>query len=117
MVDFALLFQPSAEAPPPAFEALLRSLPFEERTLCQTDYGPLQFFPAPVAIETKTSSGVLEEAKVQLGVWVAAWFKRMRLLLPNHKGEMIPVPMVVVQGGNWTAYYVCEKDGRIVRAT
>jgi len=114
LVDFALLFQPNHKDPPMAFQALLQSLPFEQRTLSQTDYGPLRYFPAPVAIETKTSSGDLEEAKVQLGVWVAAWFRRVRLLLRGNT-ETIPVPMIVIEAGKWAVYYACDQENAIVR--
>lgn len=82
MVDYALVLQPmadSADSPPMAYQTLLRSLPIDQYALSQTDYGPLCYF-SPIAIEAMTNSGDLEEAKIQLGVWVAAWFQRMRML-------------------------------------
>ena len=116
IVDFILLLRPSQQSTPPtAVQALLQSLPFDQRTLNQTDYGSLRYFPAPVAIETKTTSSDLEEAKVQLGVWVAAWFRRIRLLLGgSNDKETIPVPMIVVEAGKWAVYYACEREEAVV---
>lgn len=51
---------------------------------------------------------------MQLGVWVAAWFRRIRLLLRNTDEEAIPVPMVVVEAGKWAVYYACEREDAIV---
>ncbi|KAK3339773.1 hypothetical protein B0T25DRAFT_363282 [Lasiosphaeria hispida] len=115
IVDFVLVLQPRFETTKPPSYALVQDLPLNEQTLNQTDYGPLQYFPAPVPIETKTTRGDLEEAKVQLGVWVAAWFRRMRLL-PRHTDEAkatIAVPMITVDASRWAVYYACERDDSI----
>ena len=97
------------DSPPITYQTLLRSLPIDQYALSQTDYGPLCYFPAPIAIETKTNSGDLEEAKIQLGVWVAAWFQRMRLLFPQDYQTM-PVPLLVARAESWMAYYACERE-------
>lgn len=114
MVDFALLLMP-----PPgsllraALERLLGDLPLDMKALSRSDYGPLRDFPAPVAIETKTSSGNMEEARVQLGIWTAAWFKRMREL-SRHGDRVIAVPLLMVESEQWWLYYACEEDHGIV---
>ncbi|KAL1838257.1 hypothetical protein VTJ49DRAFT_2866 [Mycothermus thermophilus] len=118
MVDFAILL-----APPPSsalyssLDRLSMMLPPGERSLNQTDYGPLELYPAPVAIETKGSGGDMDQAKVQLGVWVAAWFKRMNELVPPsrrvHGNRHLAVPLLAVHGDNWSLYYACETDDSI----
>lgn len=116
MVDYALVLQPMAAASdrqPTAYQTLLRSLPIDQYTLSQTNYGPLRYFPAPIAIETKMTDGELEDAKIQLGVWVAAWFQRMRLLFPHY--TTMPVPLLIARAENWTVYYACEHEEGIVR--
>jgi hypothetical protein len=119
MVDFALLLAPPADSPlQQAMKRLLRNLPLNMKSLSQSDYGPLRHYPAPVAIETKTSSGNMEEAKVQLGVWTAAWFKRMGDLSRHgdrDNGEaMIAVPLLMVEAEQWSLYYACDEENGIV---
>ncbi|KAH8747769.1 hypothetical protein F5883DRAFT_436950, partial [Diaporthe sp. PMI_573] len=89
------------------------------------DYGPLRKFPAPVAIETKTAGGDIEEAKVQLGVWTAAWFKRMADLDRQSKSKglrikmktsprSLGVPLLLIEGHRWSLYVACENDADII---
>jgi len=114
IVDFAIVLQPPHENEEPPSYTLVQGLPFDERTLNQTDYGPLKYFPAPVPVETKTTRGDLEDAKVQLGVWVAAWFRRIRLLPHRTDEATIPVPMITVDGAKWAVYYACEREDKII---
>ncbi|KAL2138126.1 hypothetical protein VTI28DRAFT_7400 [Corynascus sepedonium] len=46
----------------------------------QTDHPPLMRSPAAVTIETKVAGASLEEGRLQLGVWTAAWHRRMEML-------------------------------------
>ena len=118
-VDFALVLMPPSDSPlQQAMWHLLRDLPMDKKCLSQTDYGPLYFFPAPVAIATKAPNGDKEEAKIQLGIWTAAWFKRMRELL-WHVGRasderVISVPLLMAEGQHWSLYYAHETDQNIV---
>ncbi|KAK3349687.1 hypothetical protein B0T25DRAFT_582571 [Lasiosphaeria hispida] len=57
------------------------------------------------------TDGDLEDAKIQLGVWVAAWFQRMRLLFPHY--TTMPVPLLIARAGIWTVYYACEHENGI----
>ena len=114
-VDMALLYRPTNSESPEliALENLLRSLPSATASLNQSDYGILRRFPAPVSIETKIPGGDVEEAKVQLGVWTAAWYKRMRDLCPNRKQRLFNVPLFLVEGDRWSLYVACEKESAI----
>jgi hypothetical protein len=49
-------------------------------TVNQTDYTPLTRPLAAVAIGTKILDAFIEEARVQLVVWTAAWHRRMEAL-------------------------------------
>ncbi|KAL2178466.1 uncharacterized protein P884DRAFT_258571 [Thermothelomyces heterothallicus CBS 202.75] len=57
----------------------MRSSGLVSAHLCvnQTDYPPLMRSPAAVTIETKVGGASLEEGRLQLGVWTAAWHRRM----------------------------------------
>lgn len=119
MVDFALLLMPPSDSPlNKTMKQLFCSLPPDMRAVSQSAYGPLRSYPAPVAIKTKANNGDTEEAKVQLGVWTAAWFARMRELLRFSNGATgrgtIAVPLLIVESAQWSLYYACENDYTIV---
>ncbi|KAK6067993.1 hypothetical protein SCUP234_11327 [Seiridium cupressi] len=116
LVDFALLYRPSDSSPDhDLLRNLLRSLQSSTATLNQSDYGPLRHFPAPVAIETKTASGDVEEAKVQLGVWIGAWYKRMKNLCPASATQrLFGIPLLLVDGHRWSLYVAQDSDSEIV---
>ncbi|KAK3343448.1 hypothetical protein B0T25DRAFT_462703, partial [Lasiosphaeria hispida] len=49
-----------------------------------------------------------------LGVWVAAWFRRIRLLPHRTDEATISVPMITVDGARWAVYYACEREDEII---
>ncbi|WAO97269.1 Hypothetical protein NCS54_01498700 [Fusarium falciforme] len=71
MVDFALVVRPEKELQN-LIDTFLDKQPHTMATINQTIYEPLRTRPAPIFIEIKTSSGNMDTANVQLGVWVAA---------------------------------------------
>ncbi|KAK3311213.1 uncharacterized protein B0T15DRAFT_548523 [Chaetomium strumarium] len=130
MVDFAFVLDCGQGSP-------LHS-PFGQKSINHSDYGPLYELPAPIAVEAKTATGSEEEEKVQLGVWTAAWFRRMKMLVGSSKlrkssatggsetdqtagnldsalsTAVISVPLLLVVGERWMLFYACEKDNRII---
>lgn len=88
--------------------------------------------PVAVAIETKTESRTVQEAKVQLGVWVAAHIARLEKLIDdldgnstsmsvhpeasalapswrtNHLHRLV-LPLVVVSANSWTLHLARPK--------
>ncbi|KAH8676927.1 hypothetical protein BGZ61DRAFT_590981 [Ilyonectria robusta] len=93
-------------------------------TVNQTAYYPLKTRPAPVFIETKTSAGNIEAAKVQLGVWIAAWHESIRSIMRRGGDEerIITVPIIQVVNGTWilmfavdaqTEIHILDRDFRI----
>ncbi|KAH8713526.1 hypothetical protein HC256_006671 [Beauveria bassiana] len=77
MVDYALVLRPS-DTLQALIDRFLGSEPWERQSINQTRYEPLRAQPAPVFIETKTTSATQDSANVQLGIWVAAWHERIR---------------------------------------
>ena len=116
-MDLALLLSPkriSSSILAAAMDAILPKLPLDECCLSQTDYGPLSVYPAPVAVETKTANGSMEEARIELGIWTSAWFLRMHKLMREPKTAVVAVPVIMVQGPWWFAYFACETEQGIV---
>ncbi|KAM3555252.1 hypothetical protein ARSEF4850_006079, partial [Beauveria asiatica] len=97
MVDYALILRPS-DALQALIDRFLGSEPWEKQSINQTRYEPLHAQPAPVFIETKTTSATQDSANVRLGIWVAAWHERIRTVI----------------GGVWSVLYVVD-DGTHIR--
>ncbi|TWU70369.1 hypothetical protein ED733_000025 [Metarhizium rileyi] len=114
MVDFALVIRPEAN-----LQRLIDEFLAKQRdataTINQTRYEPLRTRPAPIFIETKVSSGTMEDANVQLGIWVAAWHQRMRsiIALGGVTDKIITIPVVQVVGGVWTLLFVVDAGTEI----
>lgn len=86
----------------------------------QTPYRPLVYAPAGVFIETKAESGSLDEGRLQLGLWVSAWFKRVSMFgslasdAPQAGGQAggqrsglpLPIiPLVLVKSDAWEVFF------------
>ncbi|KAH0182534.1 hypothetical protein KCV03_g10291, partial [Aureobasidium melanogenum] len=103
MVDFAIVFRPD--------DRLTSALPLTGRyidggvqSFNHTRYGPLTNKPIVVSIETKPEGESLREAEVQLAVWAAAHFTRLRDLLDESKAETTDLPwlpLLIAQGPQW----------------
>ncbi|KAH8693443.1 hypothetical protein GQ44DRAFT_779910 [Phaeosphaeriaceae sp. PMI808] len=68
IVDYAMFLELSG----PARDASLSLIGMSSESINYVSYEGLRTRPIAVSIETKTESRTVEEAKVQLGVWVAA---------------------------------------------
>lgn len=113
MVDFALILAPDED-----LEALIETFTKSSptATVNQTAYYPLKSRPAPVFIETKTSAGNIEAAKVQLGVWTAAWHESIRSImrLGGDVERIITLPIILVVDGVWTLMFAVDAQTEIV---
>ncbi|KAF4964067.1 hypothetical protein FSARC_7969 [Fusarium sarcochroum] len=114
MVDFALVLQPDEELQC-LVDQFLSTQPMGYNTINQTKYEPLRSRPAPICIETKTVSGTLESANVQLGVWVAAWHERIRSIMMSKSisEKIITVPVVQVIDDVWTVLFAVDTGSEI----
>lgn len=94
-----------------AIVSKISSRPADENVLNQTRYSPLTHSPSAISLETKTSVGSLEEAKVQLGVWTAASHKRMGLLLGSHDRRIVTLPFLLAVEHDWKLFFACDGGG------
>jgi hypothetical protein len=77
IVDYAIHLEPSG----PARDIILSLIGMSTDSINHVGYESLRTRPIAVSIETKTESRTVEEAKVQLGVWVAAQVARIEALV------------------------------------
>ncbi|KAH8659756.1 hypothetical protein BGZ61DRAFT_465072 [Ilyonectria robusta] len=114
MVDFAVVLRPE-KVIQNLIDTFLDKQPHTMATINQTIYEPLRTRPAPIFIETKTLSGNMDTANVQLGIWVAAWHERMRSIIALWGGtdKIITIPVIQVVGGVWTLLFVMDAGAEI----
>ncbi|KAM3504578.1 hypothetical protein MY11210_008297 [Beauveria gryllotalpidicola] len=117
MVDFALVLKPD-ESLQTLISDFLHGEKYETASINQTRYEPLRKQPAPIFIETKTLSETVESARVQLGIWIAAWHERMRsiITLGGNVKPVITVPAIQVLDSLWTLFFVVDGGTEILQA-
>ncbi|KAL8380717.1 hypothetical protein RB595_005140 [Gaeumannomyces hyphopodioides] len=116
MVDFALVLDEDDRTPlGSAILQTVRMRGASERSINQSAYGPLMLRPLGVGIGTKAGPGQTD-GEVQLGLWTAAWFARMRTLVSGasaggmSNAEMpAAVPVILVVDHNWTLSFVWDR--------
>ncbi|KAH6632810.1 hypothetical protein F5144DRAFT_263741 [Chaetomium tenue] len=82
----------------------------------RTDYPPLMRSPAAVTIETKVAGGSLEEGRLQLGIWTAAWHRRMETLGVGggKAGLQLPtLPLILTHDHEWSLYFAVDRLNKI----
>jgi hypothetical protein len=82
----------------------------------QTDYTPLTRSPLAVSIETKVAGASLEEGHLQLGIWTAAWHRRMEMrgVGRGMQGPQLPtLPLILVHNHQWSLYFAVDRLERI----
>ncbi len=124
MVDFVLAPSLSSELDAAiqdrligiASQAKSPSLASAHLCLNQTDYTPLTRSPSAVFIGTKVAGASLEEGRLQLGIWTAAWHKRMEMLGVGGgiQGPQLPtLPLIFVYNHQWLLYFAVDRLDRI----
>ncbi|KAI0405862.1 hypothetical protein F4802DRAFT_560995 [Xylaria palmicola] len=89
----------------------------------QTLYPTLSYSPIACSIETKVATAT-HDPLLQLGIWVAAWHKRMKCLreyliseatiLQPKNSERIPSTLLIeVVNHNWQLYFACDQGQSI----
>ncbi|KAL8346218.1 hypothetical protein RB598_000219 [Gaeumannomyces tritici] len=120
MVDFALALDlaeplvPSHAILHEALAALLATGETEDAQMVnQTGCDYLSLKPIAVSIETKVDVGPSREGTIQLGVWVAAWHRRIAAfgLVPH--GGIITQPLLLCVQDSWNLYFACDRGARI----
>ncbi|KAL3587396.1 hypothetical protein FPOAC2_13292 [Fusarium poae] len=105
--------------PPPHLSEIIQKqiigLPDRERCLNQTVYRPVRNDPIAMVIETKIARGDLEEARLQLGIWVASWHQRMKMLIGAYSDKaLVTLPLIIVMEHKWRLLFACDKKDQIV---
>ncbi|OCL09823.1 hypothetical protein AOQ84DRAFT_220341 [Glonium stellatum] len=103
MIDFAIHLEPEA-----VFADVMRKLTVTRPTplisLNQTHHPSLRYTPISVSIETKLTGQDWTKAEVQVGIWVAAQFKKLEEDSAALGGEALAppfLPIIIVQGHSW----------------
>ncbi|KAK9787720.1 putative methyltransferase type 11 [Seiridium cardinale] len=124
-VDYVVVLD-IAETDP--LHSAIRNASFEEATgklhVNQTEYPSVALSPIAVSIETKAN---VDDARVQLGIWIAAWHKRMYDLRARASGDritswtrpdtanpaLVSTPQILVERHRWELYFACDRGQRI----
>jgi len=112
MVDYTVNLIPNDEMYEKII-SMLRSQPHGLQTVNQSNYNPLRFRPIAISIETKAPDAPKEEAKIQLGMWAAAYFDRIRML-SDKKPVTVTLPLLYVSGAEWFLLFACDRGQRVV---
>ncbi|KAK3299702.1 uncharacterized protein B0H64DRAFT_104042 [Chaetomium fimeti] len=81
-----------------------------------TDYPPLLRAPTAVTIATMIGSGSLEDGRVRLGIWTAAWHIRMAALGISgwEDGPLLPtLPLILTHEHQWSLYFAVDRGHKI----
>ncbi|KAK2468696.1 hypothetical protein H9L39_19623, partial [Fusarium oxysporum f. sp. albedinis] len=118
MVDLGVRICPPSDITQPIQQALI-SLPDNQRCINQTVYGPVRKDPIAMVIETKIAAGDLEEARLQLGIWVASWHQRIKMLIGTSStraatAPIVTLPLIIVMEHKWRLLFACDRQDRIV---
>jgi len=110
IVDYTINLEPSDEMEDMILR-MLKNQPHDLRTINQTMCSYVRYLPIAVSIETKMQDGSEQEAKVQLVMWAAAQFNRLRML----SCTVLPtLPLLYVSGSLWFLYFACDRPQRVV---
>jgi hypothetical protein len=112
IVDYTINLQPDDEMKDLIF-SLLRSLPYALQTINQTMQGSVRYLPIAISIETKTPGESEENAMIQLAMWAAAHFNRLRML-SRENTVSLTLPLLYVRGAEWSLRFACDRDKQTV---
>ncbi|KAK2686749.1 hypothetical protein QWA68_014587 [Fusarium oxysporum] len=108
MVNFALALIPK-ETLQATIDKFLKTQGHD--TLNQRAYTALASRPAPLFIETRTTSSTADRSKVRLGIWVAAWYQRLRDA--NSAKDPMSIHLLQVWGKVWHVLFAADEKDKI----
>ncbi|CAC9895448.1 unnamed protein product, partial [Aureobasidium pullulans] len=105
-VDFAITLEPDS-----AMDTALSEVP--DRSWNHSQDEILRSEPICVNVETKSDSGNMTEAEIQLGIWVSAQYLKLKeLLTHNSKPLTLPwLPLLIVNGELWYLLVASHSNG------
>ncbi|KAJ2997266.1 hypothetical protein NUW58_g698 [Xylaria curta] len=95
------------------------SQPADLNFVNQTCYLPLTYVPTAISIVTKVPTCSDEEGcsdekgKIQLGVWTAAWHRRIAALVDLGNSPIVTLPLLLAVGHDWKLFFACDRGDRI----
>ncbi|KAF5019918.1 hypothetical protein F66182_8058 [Fusarium sp. NRRL 66182] len=129
MVDYAIALHPEeSDALDIAIRRILQYSPAATHYFNHAAYDPIRFAPTAVSIETTTGANGLQEARLQLGIWIASWSFRLHQLLETRQTRhgdgdgragagspqtLIPLPVIIVVEHDWKLLFACDRGNRI----
>jgi len=84
-----------------AMRAIAAHHPLDTASVNHTYHAPLRTKPVSVNIETKLTGQHWNSAVVQLGIWMAARFKKLGQIVAEANGDLASLPFlpaIVIQG-------------------
>ncbi|KAI8953857.1 hypothetical protein F4801DRAFT_535863 [Xylaria longipes] len=123
-VDYVLVMEISCEDP---LYQVIKHVTFYDGSVNQTSAPCLWRNPIAVSIAAKPDSG--EDPLIRLGIWTAAWHKRMETLRERlfpttplsylaaptvaTPPKLVSLPLIVINNENWDMYFACD-SGRSI---
>jgi hypothetical protein len=112
LIDYAMVLKPLEHTKVNATRIGWFIDSLEYRGFNQSPYYPLRTMPSGVFIETKVSSQKSNEAKAQLGMWLASWYGRIsQFPCPAEENDILPppvIPVLLVEGELWQLYFAFD---------
>ncbi|KAI1278167.1 hypothetical protein F5Y07DRAFT_68015 [Xylaria sp. FL0933] len=118
LIDYAMVLKPEEPVKPlqPGQLDLDRVVNFldelELQCFNQSNYDPLIDMPSGVFIETKVKGQKLDEAKTQLGMWLASWYGRIsQFPCLSDEEDALPspvIPVLIVESEIWNLYFAFD---------
>ncbi|EXK25033.1 hypothetical protein FOMG_18275 [Fusarium oxysporum f. sp. melonis 26406] len=109
MVDFAIVLIPDEALQGTIDDCLSKQT---HVTINQTTYDALVRRPAPIFIETKASTSMVNRSQVQLGIWTAACFQRLQAAQSTK--DPIAIPVIQVYGHVWHVLFAMDDEDKIL---
>ena len=92
-----------------AIRGRITSQSINENFVNHTRYSPWPRFPLQFPLKPRLTMASEEEARVQLGIWTAAWHKRISRLVELGDGAIITLPLLIAVGHHWKLYFACDR--------
>lgn len=114
LVDFALVADETL-IPPKLVKQVLADTTNGINSISHTTYERVRLRPICASIETKTPDGKESTALVQLSLWAATHFNRLRSLLPPSQRNIVlmPLPLIATVGGRYSLFFAIDGEDEI----